>query len=106
VEQVQRSARGGAGDVVGTGGIPVDVLGDQLVVHVGNGVTAADAAPHVFFAESLFVDRFGRLMVFREAESGFAGGGQRGGDRRQARRLIVAWASTGASSAISAASQI
>jgi hypothetical protein len=70
VEQVQRSARGGAGDVVGAGGIPVDVLGDQLVVHVGNGVTAADAAPDVFFAESLFVDRFGRLDGFQGGEVG------------------------------------
>ena len=53
VEDVARGARRGAGDVVGAGGVPVDVVGYQLVVDVGNRIAAADAAPDVGFAQRI-----------------------------------------------------
>ena len=53
VEDITRGARRGARQVVGAGGIPVDVVRHQLVVDVGNRIAAADAAPDVGFAQRI-----------------------------------------------------
>ncbi|MNT49226.1 hypothetical protein D3C72_1860640 [compost metagenome] len=53
MENVARGARRRAGDVVGAGGVPVDVIRYQLIVDVGNRIAAADAAPDVGFAQRI-----------------------------------------------------
>jgi hypothetical protein len=65
VEQVTRGARRGAGDVVGTGGVPVGVLADQVVINIRNRVAAADAAPDIFLMINIILGKLGRFVDFQ-----------------------------------------
>jgi outer membrane lipoprotein SlyB len=47
------------------------MLADQFIADVGDGITTTDAAPHVFFVESIVLGAFGgRFGGFLGAEVG------------------------------------
>jgi hypothetical protein len=81
VVEVERGARHGTVDIVLAVGVPLDMLADQGVVHVGNGIAGADAAPDVGFL--VFFD--GRLQDhgFRGVRRCQGGGCRDRGDKRQ-----------------------